>query len=197
MQESTATLRSVCGISELETHSDRSVTHVLSIMDPGWSTPAAFARYPAHHRLDLRFHDAIEEAPDVILPERRDVETILGFGARLAADHADRGDSHVLIHCHAGVSRSTAAMLSLITQAHPAEDEETLIARLVAIRPQAWPNLRMVGFADDLLGRDGRLVATLGRLYMRQLDHQPSLAEERYRQSRGREVEHARNSRGS
>jgi len=88
-------------------------------------------------------------------------------------------------------------MLSLITQAHPAEDEETLVERLVAIRPQAWPNLRMVGFADDVLGRDGRLDATLGRLYLRQLARQPSLAEERYRQSRGREVEHARNSRAT
>ncbi len=195
MRESTATRRSVCGISELEAHGDRNVTHVLSIMDPGWSTPAAFARYPTHHRLDLRFHDAIEEAPDVILPERSHVEAILAFGSRLVADHADRGVGHVLIHCHAGVSRSTAAMLSLITQAHPAEDEEMLVERLVAIRPQAWPNLRMVGFADDLLGREGRLVATLGRLYLRQLTRQPSLAEERYRQSRGREIEHAHNSR--
>jgi len=68
MRKSTATRRSVCGISELEAQCDRSVTHVLSIMDPGWPTPAAFAIYPEHHRLDLRFHDAIEAAPERSFP---------------------------------------------------------------------------------------------------------------------------------
>lgn len=191
-----ATRRSVCGLDELEHHGARRVTHVLSILDPAWPTPAAFDRYPAHHRRELRFHDAIEAAPDVILPERANVEAILEFGAQVAADHDRRLDGHVLIHCHAGVSRSTAAMTTLIVQAQPRHDEDVVFARLLEIRPQAWPNLRMVGFADDLLGRGGRLVAALGRLYARQLDRQPGLAEERRRQSRWREVEHGMNSRG-
>ncbi len=195
MREVPTPRRSVCGIDELEGHGDRGVTHVLSIMDPGWSTPPAFGRYAAHHRLDLRFHDAIETAQSVILPERGNVEAILAFGARLAADHAQRGEGHVLIHCHAGVSRSTAAMMALIALAHPGEDEDSVFERLLVIRPQAWPNLRMVGFADELLGRGGRLVAALGRVYARQLVRQPGLAEERRRQSRWREVEHGLNSR--
>lgn len=187
--------RSVCGLDELEGHGARAVTHVLSIMDPGWTTPAAFDRYPAHHRLELRFHDAIEVEREVILPERANVEAILDFGARVAADHAGRGGSHVLVHCHAGVSRSTAAMTSLIVQAHPGEDEDAVFERLLVIRPQAWPNLRMVEFADELLDRRGRLVAAVGRLYARQLVRRPDLAEERRRQSRWREVEHGMNSR--
>ncbi|MBM3523739.1 MAG: protein-tyrosine-phosphatase, partial [Alphaproteobacteria bacterium] len=141
--------RSVCGLDELEILGGRGVTHVLSIMDPGWGTPAAFERYPAHRRVELRFHDAIEADDGVILPTRGDVERVLAFGAA----HADIRDAHVLVHCHAGVSRSTAGMTTLIVQAHPDVDDDAVFERVLAIRPQAWPNLRMVGFADELLGR--------------------------------------------
>lgn len=184
--EAPAFRRSVCGLDELEIHGGRGVTHVLSIMDPGWATPAAFERYPDHRRVELRFHDAIEADDGVILPTRADVEAVLAFGA----GHADDRDAHILVHCHAGVSRSTAAMTTLIVQAHPETTEDAVFERVLAIRPQAWPNLRMVGFADELLKRDGRLVAALGRLYARQLARHPDLAEERRRQSRWREVEH-------
>ena len=53
-------LLTVCGLGELEAHSTRGVTHVLSIVDPALPEPEVFGRYGAHHRTTLRFHDAIE-----------------------------------------------------------------------------------------------------------------------------------------
>jgi len=176
----------VCGLEELDIHRARGVTHVLSILDPGWPDPDAFRAFTPHARATFRFHDAIEPGAGVILPERGDVETILAF-ARAAG--GDLG--HLLIHCHAGISRSTAAMLMILAQAHPDEDEPAVADRLAHIRPQAWPNSRMVGFADKCLDRGGRLLAAVGHIYARRLKLEPQLADVMRRLNRGREVEFA------
>ena len=154
----------VCGLDELDRHSGRGVTHVLSILDPDWPEPQAFQDFDPHFRATLRFHDAIEPGPRVVLPQKPDVDAILAFGR-------DAGDErHLLIHCHAGLSRSTAAMLMILAQAHPHEPEDVVVGRLLQIRPQAWPNSRMIGFADERLGRDGRLSAAIVRIYAARLE---------------------------
>ncbi len=173
----------VCGLDELDDNSGRGVTHVLSILDPEWPVPAALLGFDPHVRATLYFNDAIEPGPGIVLPQKSDVETILAFGR-------DAGDvSHLLIHCHAGISRSTAAMLMILAQALPHESEDAIVDRLIAIRPQAWPNSRMVAFADELLGRDGRLGAAIGRIYARHLKTRPELAKTMREGNRGREVE--------
>jgi predicted protein tyrosine phosphatase len=173
----------VCGLDELDVHAARGVTHVLSILDPDWPEPAVFLAFDPHFRATFRFHDSIEAAPGVVLPKRADVEAILAFGR-------DAGDvSHLLIHCHAGISRSTAAMLMIWAQAHPGESEDAAVDRLLAIRPQAWPNSRMIAFGDELLGRDGRLTAAVSRIYARRLKAQPEFAQLMRLGNRGREVE--------
>ena len=178
-------LLTVCGLDELDSHADRGVTHVLSILDPTREDHTAFGRYGDHHRLILRFHDEIEPAEDVILPERADVEAILAWGRDA---YADQGDGHMLVHCHMGISRSTAAMAMLLAQAHPEESESDIAARVKGIRPIAWPNLRMTEFADEILGRDGRLVAAAATLYAGNLARKPELAEVMTRLNRSREV---------
>src|SRR5216683_601992 len=55
----------VCGIEELAGHGTMGVTHVLSILDPGFPDPDAFGAFGEHERLDLRFHDVIDELPEV------------------------------------------------------------------------------------------------------------------------------------
>jgi predicted protein tyrosine phosphatase len=184
MQTLAFTALTVCGLDELDRHSGRGVTHVLSILDPGWPEPEAFSAFDPHRRATFHFHDAIEPAPDVILPEKRDVEAILAFG-RGAGDDL----SHLLIHCHMGISRSTAAMLMILAQAVPHEREDVIVDRLLEIRPQSWPNSRMVGLADEILGRDGRLSAEAGRIYARHLSIRPELADTMRRLNREKEVE--------
>jgi predicted protein tyrosine phosphatase len=154
----------ICGLDELDYHGAQGVTHVLSILDPEWPEPAAFWAFDPHLRTTLYFHDAIEPAPGIVLPQEADIETILAFGRNLGDDLR-----HLLIHCHAGISRSTAAMAMILAQAFPHENEDAIVDRLVRIRPQAWPNSRMIRFADELLGRDGRLIAAVSRVYARRL----------------------------
>jgi predicted protein tyrosine phosphatase len=173
----------ICGLDELIGHQGRGVTHVLSILDPEWPDPAAFQAFDPHFRATLHFHDAIEPDPDILLPQKADVEAILAFGR----DAAEAGG--LLIHCHAGISRSTAATLMILAQAHPDEREDGLAERLLQTRPQAWPNSRMVEFADELLDRRGRLLAAIAGIYARQLEKRPELEEVMRRGNRAREVE--------
>jgi predicted protein tyrosine phosphatase len=101
-----------------------------------------------------------------------------------------RGDrGHLLIHCHAGISRSTAATTMILAQALPRESEDAIVERLLRIRPQAWPNVLMIAVADELLGRSGRLIAAIAKLYARQLAARPELADVMRRGQRGREVD--------
>ncbi len=174
----------ICGLEELELHGARGVTHVLSILDPDWLEPQAFQAFAPHARVTLHFHDAIEPGPGIILPQIADVEAVLRFGL----DHGD-DLGHLLIHCHAGISRSTAAMAMILAQAFPRESEDAIIERLETIRPQAWPNSRMIGFADALLGRNGRLTAAVIKLYARRLAMRPHLADVMRGLNREREVD--------
>ena len=190
-------LLTICGLEELEQHRTRGVTHVLSILDPDWADPQAFLAFDPHHRTILRFHDVIEPGPGLQQPQAGHVEAVLGFGQAFAQDAAERGEGHLLVHCHMGISRSTAAMATLMAQAHPSEDEDRILARLKEIRPQAWPNLRMMEFADELLGRRGRLVSALGRLYKQQLAERPRLADAMRRLGRSREIELAEEAQAS
>ena len=80
-------------------------------------------------------------------------------------------------------------MAMLLAQVHPEEDEDWVMNRLLRIRPQAWPNLRMIEFADELLNRSDRLTAAAGCLYARQLAAKPHLDDVMRRHGRGREVE--------
>jgi predicted protein tyrosine phosphatase len=173
----------ICGLDELDGHRGRRATHILSILDPEWPEPLAFQAFDPHFRATLRFHDAIEPGPSLVLPHKADVEAILAFGR-------DAGEAaQLLIHCHAGISRSTAAMLMILAQARPHESEDAIAERLIEIRRQAWPNSRMIGFADELLDRGGRLLAATGSIYARQLAARPELGEIMRRGNRAREVE--------
>jgi predicted protein tyrosine phosphatase len=103
-----------------------------------------------------------------------------------------RNNLHALVHCHMGISRSTAAMAVLLAQLHPEADEDRIFSRILEIRPQAWPNCVMIELADDLLGRGGRLVAAVGRLYAQQLTGRPDMELHMRENGRAREVAMAR-----
>lgn len=176
----------VCGLGELVSHCAAGVTHVLSILDPGHPDPVEFERFGPHHRLTLRFHDIIDRWPGWQAPERTDVEALLAFGEEL--DRAGAGLQHLLVHCHMGISRSTAALATLLARHTPAGEEPAIFARIREIRPQAWPNSRMVGFADELLGRGGRLNGALREHYRLQAGKLPALLAELRRVGRGAEI---------
>jgi predicted protein tyrosine phosphatase len=180
----------ICGIDELADHSAVGVTQILSILDPTAPMPPAFGSFGEHDRVELRFDDVIEERPDKVLPSLRHVEEILRLGRRLIAEPGR--EAHLLVHCHAGVSRSTAAMTLILAQARPERSGTDIVTEVLRIRSRAWPNLRLIELGDALLGRDGDLVAAVPIAYRTQLERRPELAQFFEEAGRGREVERAR-----
>lgn len=147
----------ICGIDELIDHSNANVTHVLSILDPATPEPDAFGAFGEHERLELRFHDVIEEfVPGYDPPQPHHIEALLAFGRDVA--HAPGGSAHVLIHCHMGISRSTAAAVLLLAEARPDSSATGIMAEIAKVRSKAWPNLRMIEIGDAMLGFNGDLV---------------------------------------
>jgi predicted protein tyrosine phosphatase len=176
----------VCGIGELAGHSRAGVSHVLSILDPGTPIPADFGAYAEHERLELRFHDIIDEQPGMLCPDRRHIESLLRFIQGIQQE--PRAASHLLVHCHAGYSRSTAAAILILAKARPELAASELIAQLLRIRPRVWPNLRMIELGDDVLRRDGELVSATRRLHGILLERDPELRQLMLDGGRGREV---------
>jgi predicted protein tyrosine phosphatase len=180
----------ICGIEELEGHCEVGVSHVLSILDPGWPVPPAFGAFGEHERLELRFHDIIDDMPGMELPQPEHVEALLAFGRDLIAE--PRPDAHLLVHCHAGISRSTASMTLILAQALPDRPALAIIDEVMRIRSKAWPNLRIVELGDAMLGRGGTLVRAAIEAYRRQIERRPELADMMSGAGRGREVAAAR-----
>lgn len=180
----------VCGIEELPEHGERDVTHVLSILDPDWPVPLAFGRFGEHEKLELRFDDVIEDLPRKTPPREEHVVELLAFGRTLMAEPAE--EVHLLVHCHAGVSRSTASLILMVAQARPELPASAITNEILRIRPIAWPNLRLIEFGDRLLRRDGEIVSAVRDLYRSQLARDPEIAFDRMADNRGREVALAR-----
>ncbi len=176
----------VCGIEELAGHTAAGVSHVLSILDPEWPVPEAFGSFGEHEKLELRFHDVIEDTAGQDGPREAHVEQLLCFGRDLMA--APPPEAHLLVHCHAGISRSTASMTLILAQAMPDTPAAEVLAEVQRIREKAWPNLRIIEMGDAMLGRGGTLVAASHDIYRRQLARRPWLAEEMTRMGRAREV---------
>lgn len=188
MQSLAISTLTICGIEELPAHGLRRVTHVLSVLDPDHPEIDAFGTYGEHTRVTLRFHDIIDPAEGKIHPEPVHVEQILRFGEDLREGVSERVEGHLLVHCHMGISRSTAAMLMLMAQNDTGASEDELFERLRTVRPQAWPNSAMIGFADEQLGRGGRLTEALRRHYGRQLLAEPRYTDWMTRLGREREL---------
>jgi predicted protein tyrosine phosphatase len=127
------------------------VDHVLTLISPEAEAPSTSAP-----RTLLRFNDIVAPRSGLVAPSVADVMTILAL----------RGTSTLLVHCHAGVSRSTAAAYILACAVRPPGEEEVLAAHLRAACPEATPNALMVALADAALARGGAMraaIAGIGR----------------------------------
>ena len=162
---------SICGLDEIAAFVDEDVSHVVSILDPDYPEPSDFARFPDHDRVTFRFDDIITDVPTMQAPTVEDVRRILAVGETVAGDSA----RHLLVHCHAGVSRSTAAVAVLLSQANPGREGE-IFDHIYTIRQKSWPNSLMVRLGDEILGRDGRLVEALAAHHARVARTYPDLA---------------------
>jgi predicted protein tyrosine phosphatase len=170
----------ICGLGELHAAPLTSARRIVSILDTGAPVPPELANARGDV-LTLRFDDAIAPAPGVRLPERADIEKLLTF------DREHRGGELLVVHCTAGISRSTAALAILLAQ-RGRMDEATIFAEVRATRAKAWPNSLMIALADDILGARGRLTAALREHYKIQLRRHPDVGRMMIGLGREREI---------
>lgn len=93
---------------------------------------------------------------DVVTEEGATEEDVRGI-IQLAEQLRSEGGT-LLIHCEAGISRSTATALIMYACWLGQGREDEAMERVIAQRPYAMPNRRMVAIADNLLALDGRLL---------------------------------------
>ncbi|PQZ75794.1 MULTISPECIES: tyrosine phosphatase family protein [unclassified Brevundimonas] len=133
-------------------------SHLISLASPGHVDATLTDASP--HRLDLRFNDIAESRAGLTPPTEADVAALLAFAASWD------GARPLLIHCWAGVSRSTATAYVIACARSEPGKEAAWAERLRAAAPTATPNPLIVSLADRLLVRDGvmnRAIAAIGR----------------------------------
>ena len=113
------------------------------------TTPALIA--PDNH-LRLKMHDIDEPLPEHIAPSEDHVGQIIGFA------EAWGGEGPMVVHCWAGISRSTAAAFTALCAINPEGAEEAIARAMREASPTAYPNRLIVRLADKALGRQGRMV---------------------------------------
>jgi predicted protein tyrosine phosphatase len=179
----------VCGLGELGSYAALGVSHVLSILDPCLAERPSFAAFGVHRRLELCFHDILEHREGQVAPQRGHVDEILRFASALRADPPP--EAHVLVHCHMGISRSSAALALILARVRPDLPARQILDEVLRIRRRAWPNLRLVELGDAALERKGELIEALSALYRLQLQRHPELQRYITECGRQREVDHA------
>ncbi len=147
----------ICSLAEMPEHV-RSLqpSHLVSLLSSTEQPPTPDGFDTArHHRVEV--NDISAPLEGYVLPQDDHVLGLISFleGWDAAAP--------LLVHCFAGISRSTAAALIALTLRHDGREEEAAL-RLREAAPHAQPNRRMIELADTRLGRDGRLVAALAAM---------------------------------
>jgi len=133
-------------------------TAVVSFENPEQShnKRLQFHRQPTPDHIRLVFDD-LDSPGDGVAPTRSDVEAVIEFGRRHVG-------GSLLIHCNAGVARSTAAGFVLLADRMGEGREKEALAETLRLRPCAVPNHMIVAFGDAILGRSGAMVAAVAEL---------------------------------
>ncbi|WP_237481541.1 tyrosine phosphatase family protein [Lichenibacterium dinghuense] len=115
---------------------------------------------PGAARLLLDVSDIVSPRDGFALAGEGHVADLLAFARAWDRRHP------LLVHCYAGVSRSTAAAFAVACALDPTRDEAVVAAAFRRASPSATPNPRLVALADAALGRSGRMteaVRAIGR----------------------------------
>ncbi len=173
----------ISGLVRMESGDFGNPDHVISILDPGWEVPGPLVDRDKDSLTSLRFHDEVQPAPGVQLPSREDVVSLVRLGEHLVGN----GCSHLHVHCHMGVSRSTAVAAIVRVAAAPNQIQEAF-DEIDRIRIRNWPNSLMIGFADEILDLGGAMTQALIAHHRRVAERDPDLAEVIIAHGRGHEV---------
>jgi len=142
----------VCSLSRLhQTVEETGARHVVTLLRDVHlvQRPESIT---ADRHLILGMDDIPEPADGYIAPGENHVATLIAF-----ARAWDRS-APLVVHCYAGISRSTAGAFVTACALNPGRAEASIAQELRRRSHTASPNRRIVSIADDLLGRSGRMV---------------------------------------
>jgi predicted protein tyrosine phosphatase len=142
----------VCSLARLhDTVRETGARHVVTLIKDVTLVhrPSGIA---AENHLLLDMDDINEHIEGYVMPGEQHVGELLGFVRRW-----DR-TAPLVVHCYAGISRSTAGAFVTACALNPQRDERQIARALRLASPTAFPNLRIVRLADRMLKRNGRMV---------------------------------------
>jgi predicted protein tyrosine phosphatase len=148
----------VCSLARLPgTVAATRARHVVTLIDAG--TPVVRPHpVPAENHLFLGVNDIVAPAEGLVLPDESHVDALIGFVERWGRS------GPMVIHCFAGISRSTAAAFIAACSIDPNRAEIEIANALRLASPSATPNARLVALADARLGRRGRMIAAVAAI---------------------------------
>lgn len=132
----------------------RKPSHLLTLLGPDYMI-GHHHTFTRDRHLRIKVHDIASVLPGQTEPRANHAEAVLTF-----IDGWDR-TAPLLIHCWAGISRSTASMYMALCKLNPEADETAILRKMRTLAPHIAPNRLLVAHADDLLKRDGRMVDAL------------------------------------
>lgn len=106
----------------------------------------------AERQLVVDIADIVEPLDGYVLAQAAHIQELLGF------TRAWSRRAPIIMHCFAGISRSTAAAYIAACDLDPDRNENAIARSLRQASPTATPNIHLIALADDILGRNGRMV---------------------------------------
>jgi predicted protein tyrosine phosphatase len=148
----------VCSLAALPgTVKTVGASHVLTVMANVAQVQRPESVLPANH-LKVQMDDIIEAVDGFVAPSDLHIEQVLNF-----VRGWDRS-APLVVHCYAGISRSTASAFAAACALNPHRDEIEIARQIRAASPIASPNRLIVSLADKALGREGRMLRALDEM---------------------------------
>lgn len=148
----------VCSLAALaNTVKTVGASHVLTVMANVDQVQRPASVLPANH-LKVQMDDITEQLEGFVAPSEQHIEQVLNF-----VRGWDR-NAPLVVHCYAGISRSTASAFAAVCALNPHRDEVLIARQIRAASPIASPNRLIVSLADKALGREGRMLRALDEM---------------------------------
>jgi predicted protein tyrosine phosphatase len=148
----------VCSLARLhQTVADTGARHVVTLLKDTDLVQRPESILADNH-LILGMDDVSEQLDGYVMPADEHVTRLLDFVR--AWDRANP----LVVHCYAGISRSTAGAFVTACALNPGRNELMIAQELRRQSVTASPNLRIVAIADRMLGRCGRMSAAIERI---------------------------------
>jgi predicted protein tyrosine phosphatase len=145
----------VCSLAALPaTVKSTGASHILTVMANVAQVERPASVLAANH-LKVQVDDITEAIEGFVVPSDIHIEQVLKF-----VRGWDR-NAPLVVHCYAGISRSTASAFAAVCALNPHRDEIAIARQIRASSPIAQPNRLIVGLADKALGREGRMLRAL------------------------------------